>query len=74
MINDKIFREYDIRGIYGEDLDYDKAYLIGKSFGSYIDEKKVIIGHDNRLSSPILSKGLIRYNTYVLLCKEKIKD
>lgn len=60
MINDSIFREYDIRGIYGVDLDFDKAYMIGKSFGSYIDEKKVIVGHDNRLSSPELSDGLIK--------------
>lgn len=60
MINDSIFREYDIRGIYGVDLDYDKAYMIGKSFGSYIEEKKVIVGHDNRLSSPELSDGLIK--------------
>ena len=60
MINDSIFREYDIRGIYGVDLDFDKAYMIGKSFGTYIDEKKVIVGHDNRLSSPELSDGLIK--------------
>lgn len=60
MINDSIFREYDIRGIYGTDLDFDKAYMIGKSFGTYIDEKKVIVGHDNRLSSPELSEGLIK--------------
>lgn len=60
MINDKIFREYDIRGIYGVDLDFDKAYMIGKSFGTYIDEKKVIVGHDNRLSSPELNEGLIK--------------
>lgn len=60
MINDSIFREYDIRGIYGVDLDFDKAYMIGKSFGTYIDEKKVIVGHDNRLSSPELNDGLIK--------------
>lgn len=60
MINDKIFREYDIRGIYRVDLDFDKAYMIGKSFGTYIDEKKVIVGHDNRLSSPELNEGLIK--------------
>lgn len=60
MINDKIFREYDIRGIYGVDLDFNKAYMIGKSFGTYIDEKKVIVGHDNRLSSPELNEGLIK--------------
>lgn len=61
-INDEIFREYDIRGIYGTDLDIDVAFTLGKSFGSYIQKngnKEVIIGNDNRLSGPVLSNGLI---------------
>lgn len=62
-INPQIFREYDIRGIYESDLNEDVAYTVGKSFGSYIKEKynqdTVIVGHDNRLSSPVLSNGLI---------------
>lgn len=61
-INKNIFREYDIRGVYGVDLNEDVAYTIGKSFGTYIKKQgvnKTIIGHDNRLSSPILSNGLI---------------
>lgn len=62
-INKNIFREYDIRGIYGQDLNEDVAYTIGKAFGSYIQNKGIkdtIIGHDNRLSSPILSDALIK--------------
>lgn len=61
-INKNIFREYDIRGVYGVDLNEDVAYTLGKSFGTYIKKQgvnKTIIGHDNRLSSPILSNGLI---------------
>ena len=54
-IDESIFREYDVRGIYGTDLNEDVAYTFGRSFGSYITNKKVIIGHDNRTSSPILS-------------------
>lgn len=62
-INPNIFREYDIRGIYGEDLTEDVAYTIGKSFGTYIKKlgfTKTVIGYDNRLSSPSLSKCLIK--------------
>ena len=62
-INKNIFREYDIRGVYGVDLNEDVAYTIGKSFGSYIKKMgmtETIIGHDNRLSSPILSDALIK--------------
>lgn len=62
-INNEIFREYDVRGIFGQDLDIDVAYTFGKSFGSYIQKvgnKEVIIGNDNRESGPILSNGLIK--------------
>lgn len=62
-INPSIFREYDIRGVYGVDLTEDIAYTFGKSYGSYIrkyNSNKVLVGHDNRLSSPILSEALIK--------------
>jgi len=62
-INPSIFREYDIRGVYEKDLTEDLAYTLGKSYGSYIrkyNSDKVLIGRDNRISSPILSKALIQ--------------
>ena len=63
MINDNIFREYDIRGIYNKDLTDEEAYIIGRGFGSYIkkmNEDITIVGHDNRISSPSLSANLIK--------------
>lgn len=62
-INKYIFRGYDIRGIYGEDLNEDVAYTIGKGFGSYIQtlgKKIAVVGHDNRSSSPVLSNAFIK--------------
>ena len=61
-INKNIFRGYDIRGVYGDDLTEDVAYTIGKAFGTTVINngyKKCIIGHDNRISSPSLSDALI---------------
>ena len=57
-----IFRGYDIRGIYGTDLDEEVAYKVGHGFGSYISElgkTKAIVGYDNRASSVSLEKALI---------------
>jgi len=61
-INPHIFRGYDIRGIYGEDLTEDVIYTIGLGFGSYIQDlgkSKVIVGMDNRASSKSLKEALI---------------
>ena len=62
-INPNIFREYDLRGVYPDDITEDVAYTLGKSFGTYIKKLgfvKTVIGHDNRLSSPTLSEALIK--------------
>ncbi len=58
-----IFRGYDIRGVYGKNITEDTAYTIGLGFGSYIGEigkNKCIVGHDNRLSSPMLHDALVK--------------
>ncbi len=60
-INKDIFRSYDIRGIAGIDLTEEFAELLGKTFGSYIQdrgEKEVIVGHDCRESAEYLVRGL----------------
>lgn len=59
-----IFKEYDIRGTYNENITEKVAYLIGRGYGSYIREKfgenTCVVGRDNRLSSLTLSNNLIR--------------
>ena len=54
-INEDIFREYDIRGISGEDLNPDIVFLIGKAIGTYVkrfgDSDKIVIARDARLTS-----------------------
>ncbi|MSR20630.1 MAG: phosphomannomutase/phosphoglucomutase [Gemmatimonadetes bacterium] len=60
-----IFRQYDIRGIVGEDLDADVTRSVGKAFASMVraqtgaKEPKIAVGCDNRLTSPELAAGLI---------------
>ena len=63
-MNINIFKAYDIRGIYPTEINEDIALLIGKSYGSYIQEKynqkKCVLSYDNRLSSPILKDYLLK--------------
>ncbi|GMV04335.1 MAG: phosphomannomutase/phosphoglucomutase [Gemmatimonadota bacterium] len=60
-----IFRQYDIRGIVGKDLDAEVAGAVGRAFGSHVRAStgkpapRVAVGHDNRLTSPELAAGLI---------------
>ncbi|MGH7446990.1 MAG: phosphomannomutase/phosphoglucomutase, partial [Longimicrobiales bacterium] len=66
-LNAHIFREYDIRGIVGRDLNADAAAQIGRAYASELRARcggrtdlTVAIGHDNRPSSPDLAAGVIR--------------
>ncbi len=58
-----IFRGYDIRGVYPNEIDEDTAYTIGLGFGSYIKtmgKTTCVIGHDNRLSGMDLYSALLQ--------------
>ena len=60
-----IFRQYDIRGIVGEDLDPEVTEAVGQAFGSRVrrdansSSPTVTVGCDNRATSPALAEGLI---------------
>ena len=57
-----VLREYDIRGIIGETLGADDARAIGRTFGSMLREaggRKVAVGYDGRVSSPMLEHALV---------------
>jgi phosphomannomutase/phosphoglucomutase len=60
-LNPSIFREYDIRGVAGRDLTDDTVTSLGRAFGTFLKRKgldHVLVGMDNRLSSPRLKKAL----------------
>ncbi|MBS4033309.1 MAG: phosphomannomutase/phosphoglucomutase [Ignavibacterium sp.] len=64
MFTDKIFREYDIRGVAGRDFDEAFAFSLGKAFVTLVrqlipDAKRVSVGRDARLSSDALASQII---------------
>jgi phosphomannomutase len=54
----KAFKAYDIRGIWGEDLDPGIVYKIGNFFPKVIPCKKILIGKDGRNSSSSMLEAL----------------
>ncbi len=62
-MNPGIFREYDIRGIAGKDIEEEDVVIIGKAYGSLLNRqnKKIIsVGRDCRLTSDKFSKLFIQ--------------
>ena len=58
-----IFREYDIRGVYGTELTDELAYNIGRAFGTKLRRQNIpstVVAYDNRLSSVNLEKNLVQ--------------
>ncbi len=54
-LESSIFRAYDIRGIFGKDLNENAVELIGRAIASFLhqqNQQQVIIAQDCRLSSP----------------------
>ena len=48
---DLIFKSYDIRGVFGDSIDQDIVYKIGKAFAEFITCDTIIVGHDGRISN-----------------------
>ncbi len=55
-----VFKAYDIRGLYGEEIDEEGAERVGRAFIAVTGARRVAVGHDVRLSSPGISAAFIR--------------
>ncbi len=56
----KIFKAYDARGVYPQELNDGIAYEIGRAFVHFLKCKDVIVGTDMRISSPKLSRAFMQ--------------
>jgi phosphomannomutase len=55
-----IFKAYDVRGVFPEQLDEDIARRIGAAFADWTEAPQIVLGRDCRLSSPALAAALIK--------------
>lgn len=62
MKPDKVFKRYDIRGKYPEEIDEEFAYRLGQALGTFVSNNyggNVVVGKDNKESSKVLKQELI---------------
>jgi phosphomannomutase len=60
VLDPKVFKAYDVRGVYPTELDEDGAYAIGHAYVEQFEPKKIAVGRDMRLSSPSMAASVIR--------------
>jgi phosphomannomutase len=58
-INPNVFKAYDVRGLYPEEVNEDAARLIGRGFVAYLNAKRIAVSRDMRLSSPSMAAAFI---------------
>lgn len=58
QVDRRVFKSYDIRGTYPDQLDERFSYLLGRALASVLGARRVAAGHDSRLSSPSLYAAL----------------
>ena len=60
MLDPKVFKAYDVRGIYPDELDEAGAEAIGRGYVEQFEPRRIAVGRDMRLSSPAMQEALMR--------------
>jgi phosphomannomutase len=60
VLDPKVFKAYDVRGIYPDELDEEGAYAIGRAYAEQFEPRKIAVGWDMRLSSPAMAEAAMR--------------
>ena len=59
ILNPDIFKAYDIRGTYPDQVNEEAARAIGAAFVAYLKATRIAVGRDMRLSSPSVAQAFI---------------
>ena len=57
MLDPKVFKAYDVRGIYPDELDEAGAEAIGRAYVEQFEPRRIAVGRDMRLSSPAMQEA-----------------
>jgi phosphomannomutase len=59
VLDPRVFKAYDVRGVYPTELDEDGAYRIGRAYVDQFEPKTVAVGRDMRLSAPTMAAAVM---------------
>jgi phosphomannomutase len=55
VLNPAVFKAYDVRGIYPNDLNEEGAYAIGRAYVEHFEPRRIAVGRDMRVSAPAMA-------------------
>jgi len=59
VLDPKVFKAYDVRGLHPAELDEEGAYAIGRGYVEQFEPRRIAVGRDMRVSSPAMASALI---------------
>ena len=59
MLAPGVFKAYDVRGLYGSDLDEEGAYAIGRAYVEHFEPRSIAVGRDMRVSAPTMAAAVM---------------
>jgi phosphomannomutase len=60
VLEPKVFKAYDIRGIYPDELDEAGAHEVGRGYVEQFEPRQIAVGRDMRASSPSMAEAVTR--------------
>jgi phosphomannomutase len=60
VLDPKVFKAYDVRGVYPTELDEDGAYAIGRGYVEQFEPRRMAVGRDMRLSAPAMQAAAMQ--------------
>jgi phosphomannomutase len=60
MLDPKVFKAYDVRGLYESELDEQGAEAVGRAFVEVFEPERIAVGRDMRISSPAMAEAVVR--------------
>jgi phosphomannomutase len=60
VLDPKVFKAYDVRGIYPDEIDEVGAHAIGRAYVEEFEPRRIAVGRDMRLSAPVMADAVMR--------------
>jgi len=60
VLDPKVFKAYDVRGVYPDELDEEGAEAIGRAYVEQFEPRRIAVGRDMRLSGPHMQAAVMR--------------
>src|SRR5436309_9863446 len=72
VLDPKVFKAYDVRGIYPDELDEAGAYAIGRAYVDEFEPRAIAVGRDIDRKSTRLNSSHVKIS-YAVFCLKKKK-